>query len=140
MAKDNEKKTQLNLLDRIADAVEDIASGGGGGGGGGGGSELPAVTSDDNGKVLGVVEGEWAVANAGGGLVVNATIEGNTVTMDKTWQEIFDAVSAGMSVVLASDSFAMTITNVSSQNGYSVSTAEDVFIASTADDYPSMAV
>lgn len=28
--------------------------------GGGGGSGLPAVTSSDNGKVLGVVNGEWA--------------------------------------------------------------------------------
>lgn len=34
---------------------------------GGGGSDLPAVTSDDNGKVLTVVEGDWDKANAAGG-------------------------------------------------------------------------
>lgn len=34
-------------------------------GGGSGGSDLPAVTSIDNGKVLGVVNGEWAVDSKG---------------------------------------------------------------------------
>lgn len=35
---------------------------------GGGGSGLPAVTSDDNGDVLTVVDGEWDKAAASGGL------------------------------------------------------------------------
>ena len=34
-------------------------------GGGGGGSDLPVVTSSDNGKVLGVVDGEWGPSVAG---------------------------------------------------------------------------
>lgn len=34
--------------------------------GGGSGSSLPAVTSDDNGKLLTVVEGAWAKAKASG--------------------------------------------------------------------------
>lgn len=37
-------------------------------GGGGGGSELPEVTSDDNGDVLTVVEGVWAKATPPEGL------------------------------------------------------------------------
>ena len=57
--------------------------------GGGGGSELPTVTSDDNGDVLTVVEGAWAkAAPAGGGVLVVTDTEG---TLNKTWQEIHDA-------------------------------------------------
>lgn len=41
------------LLNAIADRLDAIEEGGGGG------SDLPAVTSADNGKVLGVVGGEW---------------------------------------------------------------------------------
>lgn len=59
-------------------------------GGGGGGSSLPAVTSDDNGDVLAVVDGAWAKATPSGGvLVVGADMQ--TGALDKTWQEIFDA-------------------------------------------------
>lgn len=58
--------------------------------------ELPAVTETDNGKVLGVENGAWSVVNGGGGtLVVNVTItsseSGTSMTLDKTWQEIYDA-------------------------------------------------
>lgn len=36
-------------------------------GGGSGGVGLPAVTEADNGKILGVVNGEWGAMDAGGG-------------------------------------------------------------------------
>ena len=39
-------------------------------------------------------------AVAGCSLVVHATTEGDVKTLDKTWQEIFDAFSAGASVVV----------------------------------------
>lgn len=62
--------------------------------------ELPSVSGSDNGKVLKVVEGAWAAASGGGGsdssvLVVH---EVDSV-LDKTWQEIHDAMVAGKSVV-----------------------------------------
>lgn len=41
------------------DLWEIAQSSGGGGGGGGGSSDLPTVTSADNGDLLGVVNGEW---------------------------------------------------------------------------------
>lgn len=34
---------------------------------------------------------EDGIATGGGVLVVNGTIDGNTMTLDKTWQEIHDA-------------------------------------------------
>lgn len=55
---DDKKKTFLNLLDRIAYALEEGEQSSG----------LPEVTADDNGDVLTVVEGEWSKADAPSGL------------------------------------------------------------------------
>lgn len=60
-------KDSVGSLDRIAAALEGIAEGGGGGGGGGG----------------------------SGALFVNFVFEDEYVTVDKTWQEIFDAFESG---------------------------------------------
>lgn len=47
---------------------------------------------------------EQGVANAGGYLVVHVSMDGEegsaTYTLDKTWQEIYDAVSAGIPAFL----------------------------------------
>ena len=49
---------------------------------GGGGSGLPAVTSDDNGDVLTVVNGEWDKAAASGGLpAVTSSDNGNVLAV-----------------------------------------------------------
>lgn len=92
--KTNEKQT-LELYDRMADALETIA-GGGGGGGGGGGSGLPAVTAEDNGDVLTVVEGAWAKAAPKYLAVqVTATYDENdallTCECNKTFEDIINA-------------------------------------------------
>ena len=47
----------LNITPEMIAAIADIYQGGGG-------SSLPAVTADDNGKVLAVVEGDWDKADA----------------------------------------------------------------------------
>ena len=75
----------------------------------GGGSSLPAVTSDDNGNVLTVVEGEWAKAAPSGGgsdiFVVHFEVtwdEGTqsaVVTCDKTAAEIAAAGDAGKLII-----------------------------------------
>ena len=72
--------------------------------GGGGGAGLPAVTADDNGDVLTVVEGEWAKAAPSGGgsdiFVVNFTQDENgVVSADKTVEEITTATAAGKTLV-----------------------------------------
>ena len=67
--------------------------------------ELPSVTSDDNGKVLSVVDGAWAKATASGGssvFLVTATFDsdsGYTVT-DKTYSEILEAFENGNYVLM----------------------------------------
>lgn len=62
---------------------------------GGGGSSLPSVTSADNGKVLAVQNGAWA---ADSNLFV-AEFSGSPLICNKTYQEIVDAVNAGMTVL-----------------------------------------
>lgn len=97
--KTNEKQT-LELYDRMADALETIAEGGGGGGGGGGGSALPAVTAEDNGDVLTVVEGAWAkAAPASGGNAM--IIDYNAVTFP-SYNDILAAIAGGK-IVMAVD-------------------------------------
>ena len=82
----------------LSDVIEAIESGGGGGG-------LPAVTSDDNGDVLTVVEGAWAKATPSGGGVfivnLNETIVDNTSTWtsDKTYAQIKDAFESGKNII-----------------------------------------
>ncbi len=53
---------------------------------------LPAVTSTDNGKTLVVTEGVWALGSGGGGGTGGgafvATFNGQTMALDKTWNEI----------------------------------------------------
>lgn len=78
----------------------------GGGGGGGGGSDLPAVTADDNGDVLTVVEGAWAKAAPSGGgsdvlcitLTYDTTADDGSYTCDKTLVEINAALAIGIVV------------------------------------------
>ncbi len=43
------------------------------------------------------------IENAIGGLVVTATTEDDTTTLNKTWQEIYDAFSGGKPVVILRD-------------------------------------
>lgn len=59
-------------LDLLWDEVEELKKSGGGG------SDLPDVTSVDNGKILGVVNGAWNKMDAPSGGVDYSTTEQNT--------------------------------------------------------------
>lgn len=69
-------------------------------GGSGSGGGLPAVTSADNGKVLGVANGAWATDTAELTVAITASSAGGAIigTADKTAEEIYNAVQAGKSV------------------------------------------
>ena len=79
-----------------------------------GGSSLPEVTSEDNGKVLTVVDGTWNKAEASGGdagpgaangvFVIRTTDydsdEGLWETVDKTYAEVLEAIKKGQLPVI----------------------------------------
>lgn len=97
--------------------------------GGGGSSELPAVTSDDNGDVLTVVEGAWAKANppsslpavtgsdngdvltvvegawakAAPAFIVEETLESDVATLSEKASDIWGAYLAGKHVIAVYD-------------------------------------
>ena len=69
---------------------------------GGGGAGLPEVTEDDNGKVLGVVDGAWNKTAMDSVLVVTANVDfdlGVVFSPSKAAKSIYDANQAGKIVV-----------------------------------------
>lgn len=69
---------------------------------GGGGSSLPAVTSADNGDLLGVVEGAWAKVASTAPMIVTGTADGSSVTITTALADIKAAFDAGRTVYLTS--------------------------------------
>ena len=108
------------------------------------GSSLPAVTSDDNGDVLTVVEGAWDKAAPGGGGGSVLLIHNDNNVLDKTFKEIQDASRIG-AVILLSDSETQTMhsylyeTNING-NEYQVGFDNGTmyFITDSEDGYPAL--
>lgn len=103
---------------------------------------LPAVTDVDAGKVLTVNNsGVWVAANpssGGGVLVVHQDVDG---TLDKTWQEIFDATFAVVVTSNGTAYFKSPVTGISYVDGiaYMLETAdESSYTTSSADGYPEL--
>ena len=62
---------------------------------------LPIVTSADNGKVLGVVNGEWDKMAASNTVIIPCTVSSTTLTLTGyTRQDISDLISNGANVIL----------------------------------------
>ena len=60
---------------------------------------LPTVASADNGKVLGVVDGAWAMQKKKFIVTLTPTSPDYSGTMDKTVAEMTEAYNAGMQIV-----------------------------------------
>lgn len=100
-------------------------------------TELPAVTSSDNGKVLGVSSGEWEAVAAPSGLpAVTSSDNGKVLTVSSgAWsaQEASGGAPTTLSVTLASGSWSsaapptqtVTATGVTSSNTVIVGLADN---------------
>ena len=62
--------------------------------------ELPEITTEDEGKILQVNNGKpsWSSggSSGGGALRVNMTVEDGDAVLDKTWEEIVEAIKGGV--------------------------------------------
>ena len=109
----------------------------------------PPITtpeSTDNGKVLGVSEGQYALVSGGGGggssgLVVHVQYENDAAVLDKTWAEIWSAYSSGSQVVLIDDvregeALCQSVTSMGEADLIVETSDGSGFYADTADDYP----
>lgn len=78
-------------------------------------SELPTVSADDDGKLLGVTGGVWGkVDKPSGGasdFIITATLDdNNNCTVDKTYAQIEEAVQSGKKPVVRLDQGGTTVT------------------------------
>lgn len=107
----------------------------------GGGSGLPSTGSASVGDVLSLDNNktpQWAAPSGGGGVLVVHDVEG---TLDKTWQEIWDAAGTGPAYILTIDSGERDCELITAvlANAHRLSTASGVFYAAeSANDYPVM--
>lgn len=117
--------------------LSDIAGGGGSGG-------LPDYSEANDGDVLSIENGEPAWAAPGSGILVCTDTEG---VLDKTWQEIYDAMnSSTLCVIFSSYSYppqygvyASIITNVERDgDSYSVvvNSPYALYVSESANGYP----
>ena len=81
--------------------------------------------------------GDVAGGGGGGGVLVVTDTDG---TLDKTWQEIHDAMLTGGAVISdIEDTLSTVVAGVSSKaNKYVVDSGGELYIALTADGYPAM--
>ena len=63
-------------------------------------AELPAVTSDDNGDVLTVVDGAWGKAAPGGGGATVVHYSGDTTHLDMTAEELLAAAKSSFTILV----------------------------------------
>ena len=98
-----------------------------------------------NEEELEVIARALAAVGAVGSLVLHPTLDDSDMVLDKTWQEIWDAFSAGVSIsIVLPDSIgtiaeAVTIVAIDTAGDdpvYNVYTGEITFSADAADENP----
>ena len=89
---------------------------------------LPAVTSSDNGKILKVANGTWAIGTESGGgssfLVVTMTYSISAYSLSKTYSEIVTALSGGQDVVIKYNNYLYRYLDVDSSNNIQFTAAD----------------
>ena len=74
---------------------------------------------------------------ANGVLVVGTTVSGNTITLDKTWLDIHEALLTGGAIIATETTKFIVVGCQMSAGRYRVMTAPgDVFTATAEDGYP----
>ena len=87
---------------------------------------------------------EQGVATASGPSILIANIDTETNTLDKTWQEIYDADICFISRIIGSNKMLVQVIGIANEdNAYIVQAFVDgeieiIFIASNPNDYPVM--
>ena len=122
---------------RIEKYLYKIAQGSGG---------VPAVEDADKGKYLHANEStgdlEWATAGGSGGGVLVASMNLETMTLNKTWQEIHDAVLNGGAVLqIEAMGIAAQLSAANNNGTYIVSIVTDKVLklsTDSANGYPVM--
>ena len=122
---------------RIEKYLYKIAQGSGG---------VPAVEDADKGKYLHANEStgdlEWATAGGSGGGVLVASMNLETMTLNKTWQEIHDAVLNGGAVLqIEAMGIAAQLSAANNKGTYIVSIVTDKVLklsTDSANGYPVM--
>ncbi len=92
------------ILTEIADRIDNLSE-----------NALPEIEEGDEGKVLGVSSGQYALVSGGGGsagLVVHEIMNEIIGTLDKTWKEIYDAAQSGLPVYIVRDQSDTDFTSI----------------------------
>lgn len=123
-------------------------------GNGGGGSSLPTNPAQDGTYALqntvssGTSTLSWASGGSSGGGVLAVDIDDDTGALNKTWQEIRDAMAAGQPPVIGtvdgSDSGILVVGYARFRNdsyglwllGADIASDAPLFVATSANDYP----
>ena len=97
------------------------------------------VTMADTGKTIALIKALSGGGGSGGGVLVVTVTDG---TLDKTWQEIHDAMLSGGAVIQADETNVDTVLRVYNSKGtYRVISVDDgMYVASSASGYPTLSV
>lgn len=130
----NYTKAVMESLSKLADKVDTSGSGAGGK------ADFYDVVSNSLARISDNYNGSGGGGGTGGGVLV--CTEDENGTLDKTWKEIYDAITGGKICLIATNEFGRDIlsvvTSIATDNNtmYGVLSAENLYITNTEGGYP----